>query len=102
MQLKLSGLFKIAQHNNLLHKAHISRAELQDILAEHFLDPFERIDIGLEDLPALLLEDLSLVGIIGENGLLERLGLFVPRSVSRSNTLLVCAASTVVDLRLTV
>jgi hypothetical protein len=56
--------------------------------------PFERIDFGRDDLPVLLLEDISLTGISGENELLERLGLFVPRSVNRSETLVLCAANT--------
>jgi hypothetical protein len=99
-QLKLSGLFKIAHHNTLLYKADISRAELQDIIAEHLLVPFERIDLGLGEVPVLLLEDISLAGISGENGLLERLGLFVPHSVNRSDTLVFCAANTVSDFLL--
>jgi hypothetical protein len=99
-QLKTSGLFKIAQHNNLLYNADISRTELQDIIAEHLLVPFERIDFGLDDLPVLLLEDLSLAGISVENGLLERLGLFVPRSVSPSDTHVFCATMMVSDFLL--
>jgi hypothetical protein len=53
-------------------KADISRAELQEILAENFLDPFERIYFGLDDLPAPLLEEISLAGISEENGLESR------------------------------
>jgi hypothetical protein len=65
-QLKLSGLFKIALNNNLLYKADISRVKLQNILAEHLLDPFERIGFGLDNLPVLSLDDISLAGISGE------------------------------------
>jgi hypothetical protein len=73
---------------------------LQDIIAERLLVHFERIDFGLDDLPVLSLDNTSLAGISGENGLLKRLGLFVPRSVSRSDTLVFCAASTVSDFLL--
>jgi hypothetical protein len=51
----------------------ISREELQDILAGHLLDLFERTNVGRDDLPVLLLEDIALTGIFGENELLERL-----------------------------
>jgi hypothetical protein len=99
-KLMLSGLFKIAQHNNLLYKEDISRADSQDIMAEHLLVPFERIDFGLDDLPVLSLVGISLAGISGENGLLERIGLFVLHSVNRSDTLVFCAAKTLSDFLL--